>query len=386
MNLYKINPPLLNLQVTLMLLLSFTSLKAQKKKLIKPEEYGKWELLRNNAISKDGNWSSYQIDKVNKDKTTFLYNINQKTTNSYLNAANAKFSQTGSWFVYEKVLSGKKQKSKNKEEKKEELEINDKILVNLTTADTLLLQGVIKYRFSEKDSYLAMLRKNEGVNTLLIQDLKTQSQISFGNIKSFAWQKQEELLAMIVETKDSIANGIQLYDASTGVLKVLDQSTHIYSHLEWGEESDYLFAIKAINQERSEEVSYQLLHWKGFSKLNPIFSRFNPSETALFPGDRRILPKNIKISDDGNRVFFETFSWIQTEKEEKNKEENKGDNSKSNEKKTEEGEDYEAPDLEIWHSKDELMITQQKKSANRDSEEPILYNSAATTFLSKLIL
>ena len=373
MNLYKIKTPLLNLLVTLMLLLSFTSLKAQKKKLIKPEEYGKWELLRNNAISKDGNWSSYQIDKVNKDKTTFLYNINQKTTNSYLNAANAKFSQTGSWFVYEKVLNGKKQKSKNKEEKKEELEINDKILVNLTTADTLLLQGVIKYRFSEKDSYLAMLRKNEGVNTLLIQDLKTQSQISFGNIKSFAWQKQEELLAMIVETKDSIANGIQLYDASTGVLKVLDQSTHIYSHLEWGEESDYLFAIKAINQERSEEVSYQLLHWKGFSKLNPIFSRFNPSETDLFPGDRRILPKNIKISDDGNRVFFETFSWIQTEKEEKNKEENKGDNSKSNEKKTEEGEDYEAPDLEIWHSKDELMITQQKKSANRDSEEPILY-------------
>ena len=79
-------------------------------------------------------------------------------------------------------------------------------------------------------------------------------------------KEQEELLAMIVETKDSIANGIQLYDASTGILKVLDQSTHIYSHLQWGEESDYLFAIKAINQERSEEVSYHLLHWKDFSK------------------------------------------------------------------------------------------------------------------------
>ena len=71
MNLYKIKTPLLNLLVTLIMLLSLTSLKAQKKKLIKPEEYGRWELLRNNTISKDGNWSSYQIDKVNKDKTTF---------------------------------------------------------------------------------------------------------------------------------------------------------------------------------------------------------------------------------------------------------------------------------------------------------------------------
>ena len=71
-------------------------------------------------------------------------------------------------------------------------------------------------------------------------------------------------------------------------------------------------------------------------------------------------------------MFFETFSWIQTEEEE-TKEESKRDNSKSDEKKIAEGGDYEAPDLEIWHSKDELMITQQKKSANRDSEEPILY-------------
>ena len=72
MNLYKIKTPLLNLLMILIMLLSLTSLKAQRKKLIKPEEYGRWELLRNNTISKDGNWSSYQIDKVNKDKTTFL--------------------------------------------------------------------------------------------------------------------------------------------------------------------------------------------------------------------------------------------------------------------------------------------------------------------------
>jgi len=370
MNLFKTKNPLFDLLMILIMIISVTSLEAQQKKLITPEEYGKWELLRNTAISKDGNWSSYQIDKVNKDKTTFLYNISKKTTKSYLNAAKAKFSQTGGWLVYEKVLSGKEQKTKDKEQKKakkQKSEINDKVLVNMTNSDTLLIQGVTKYSFSEKDSYLAMLRKNEGVNTLLIQDLKTQSQISFGNIKSFEWQKKGELLAMIVETKDSTANGVQLYDPRKGIIKVLDQSAHIYSHLEWGEKADYLFATKAINQVRSDEDSFQLLHWKGFSKLNPIFSIFDPNKTESFPDARRILSDNIKISDNGNTVFFETLSWIQTEEKKEDKSEKE---DKKNPKVIDE---YEAPDVEIWHSKDELMITQQKENANKDSEEPILY-------------
>lgn len=370
MNLYKIKNPLLALLVMLTMMLSVNYLEAQQKKLITPEDYGQWESLRNTAISKDGNWSSYQVDKVNKDKTTFLYNINKGTTSAYQNAAKAKFSKAGGWFIYEKVLSGKEQKAKAKDEKKEEKDapkINDKILVNLTSTDTLLLEGVKKYSFSEKDSYLAMLRANKGVNTLLVKDLKTQSQISFGNIKSFEWQQEGELLAMIVETKDSLANGIQLYDANSGTLKMLAHSKHLYSHLEWGEKSDYLFAIKAINQERSEEASYELLHWKDFSKLNPIFSNFDPSKTASFPAARRILSDNMRISDDGNSVFFETFSWIQREEKKETKPE------EADEKETKEMEEYEAPDVEIWHSKDELMITQQKKNANKDSEEPILF-------------
>ncbi|WP_027076659.1 S9 family peptidase [Maribacter antarcticus] len=373
MNLNKTKRLLISLFAISTIVLFVNSLEAQEKKLITPEEYGKWELLESSAISKDGKWSSYQVDKMNKDRTTILYNIIKNKTISYDNTAKAKFSKTGNWFVYEKVLTGKEQKikdkkdKKDKEDKKEEPEMNDKVLVNLSNSDTLLLKGVIKYSFNEKDTYFAMLRENEGVNTLIIQNLKTQSQMSFGNIKSFDWQTKGELLAMIVETKDSIANGIQLYDPNQGILKVLDQSAQIYSHLEWGEKSDYLFAIKAIKKERSEEESYQLLHWKDFSKLNPIFSNFNPNKTKSFPDAIRILSDNIKISDDGNSVFFETYSWIQTEEMQKNKSE------EVDEKNAKEGDDYEAPDLEIWHSKDELMITQQKKSTNKSSEEPIQY-------------
>ena len=349
------------------MMLSVTPILAQQKKLIPTEEYGKWEYLKGTSISKNGNWSSYQIDKVNKDKTTFLYNISKKTTSSYQNAAKAKFSKTGDWFVYEKVLNGKEQKAREKKDKKEELEINDKVMVNLTSSETLLLKGVIKYSFNEEDTYFAMLRKNEGIQTLIIQNLKTKAQISFGNIKSFKWQKKGVLLAMIMETKDSIANGVQLFDPNQGILKVLDQSTHIYSQLEWGEKSDYLFAIKAIKKERSEEESYQLLHWKDFSKLNPIFSKFNPNKTKSFPDDVRILSDNIKISEDGNSVFFETYSWIQRKELKKNK------SKEENKKNTTQIDADEAPDLEIWHSKDELMITQQKKSVNKGSEKPILF-------------
>ncbi len=371
MNLLKIKTPLLALSTILATALSINQMEAQQRKLITPEDYGKWEVLRGTEISKDGNWSSYQVDNVDKDKTTFLYNVSERTTKSYPNAAKSEFSKAGGWFIYEKILSGKEQKAKDKkkkdEKKKKEPKVNDKMLVNLTNSDTLLLSGVKEYSFSEKDSYLAMLRKNEGVNTLLIKDLKTEVQMSFGNVKSYEWQKEGELLAMIVETKDSAANGIQLYDAKSGVLKVLEQSKHIYSHLEWGEKSDYLFAMKAMDKERTEEESHQLLHWKDFSTLNPTFSRFNPSEAESFPNARRIITDGIVISDDGNSVFFKTLSWVQTEEKEK-AEPKEGDKEES--KKTD---DQESPNLEIWHSKDEVMITQQKKRPNKDSEKSIQF-------------
>ncbi|MGK0453823.1 MAG: hypothetical protein ACJAYY_001290 [Paraglaciecola sp.] len=68
------------------MMLSVTPLLAQKKKLISIEEYGKWEYLRGTAISKNGNWSSYQIDKVNKDKTTLNLKIHEENYNNLKSA------------------------------------------------------------------------------------------------------------------------------------------------------------------------------------------------------------------------------------------------------------------------------------------------------------
>jgi dipeptidyl aminopeptidase/acylaminoacyl peptidase len=337
------------------------SAQGQVKKLISPEDFGQWEMLRNYSLSEDGKWISYQVDNVNKDKTVCLYNIKSKESIFYENAAYANFSEKGKWYMYENVLSGKetKAKAKNKSEEEKTKVVKKNVLINLENADTLALSGVNRYDFSEEDSFLAMLRENDGINTLVVKDLTTNVQLSFGNVKSYAWQENGELLAMIMETKDSISNAIQLYNPKEGIIKVLDQSKHVYSGLEWGEESDYLFAMKSVEDKNSKDHSYQLMLWKDVNGSAPILNVFDPSQFDNFPENTRILPNHVRLSDDGNRVFFETYSWIIDKKEDEEKE-----------KEEEEKEEYEAPDLEIWNSKDVRIIPQQKKSDFKDSEAP----------------
>ncbi|WP_445384739.1 prolyl oligopeptidase family serine peptidase [Robiginitalea sp. IMCC44478] len=352
--------PLLILSFYLLFINLSYELSAQHNKKITPDDYGKWETLKHHEVAKNGHWLTYRVDNVNKDRTVHLYNIRNKSTRIYQNADNAYFSETGSWFIYEVVLSGEEQKKKtNKKAKENDIsdDMNDKVLVNLSSFDTLILSNISKYSFSKRDTYLAMLAQSESSKTLIVKNLESGTQFSFGNVKAFEWSAKREILAMILESKDSTINALQIFSPKENLLKVLDHSKEIYSNLRFGEKSDYLFATKTLKQKNSEEHSYQLLHWHGFSNLNPLFSSFNPALDTSFQDNKRILPSNITISDDGNSVFFEAFSLKAQDQ--------------SKQKGIDVNEDL--PEVEIWHSKDQEIISQQKKSPLKSSEKPSLH-------------
>jgi len=346
-------------------------------KLIKPIDYGQWESLRGYAISNDGNWVKYQINTQDRDQTTFLRNTKTGNSIEYKNTANSVFSKNSLWFAYSKVLTGKEVKKREKsKDKKGENNVPSKInVINLITNDTLELVDVVSYKFSNKESFIAMKRQKEKINTLIVKNLNSGYDVTFGNVKEFSWQDNGVLLAMLIDTDDKVGNAIQLYNPITGNLKVIDQQNEVYSGLKWSKDSDDLFVKRKVENKLYEKESYNLLFWKGLSSSKYTFNVFDQTNSKNFPDDTRVLSDGISISEDGNKVFFLTYSWNKKENASVSDVEKKTDTiakdslgtSKKDLKNI--GDDDEAPDVEIWNSKDVVMISTQKLSRMKDIEQ-----------------
>ena len=69
--------------------------------------------------------------------------------------------------------------------------------------------------------------------TLIVRNLATGADMTFGNVTEYAWQPTDtgRLLAMVISSDGQAGNGVQIYDAASSVLRVLDGSPTDYSAL-----------------------------------------------------------------------------------------------------------------------------------------------------------
>ncbi|RLD76956.1 MAG: hypothetical protein DRJ07_15440, partial [Bacteroidetes bacterium] len=360
-------------------------------KTVSPNDYSQWENIRGYRLSKDGNWLNYQINNGDLDNNIFIYNTNTNVKKEIKNADRAIFSDNSMWIAYTKAMTGKeakklkkkKQKEKDKKSKKKPKNIG---LINLKTNDTLEFKDVENFKFSGTESFIAMKRIKDKVNTLIVKNLVNNVEISFGNVSEYAWQDKGTLLAFVIKTKDSVGNAIQLYDPNTGNIKVLDHKKAVYQNLKWRKESNDLFAIRTVKNKDYKDNSYDLLSWKSLNTKKSSHHVFDPTKYSNFPKDTRLLSRGISFSEDGNDVFFNTFNW---EKEIKKDDSLKKDtvsqiDKKDVKKQKDVTADDEAPAVEIWNSKDVVIIPAQKKSRMKDLAKPKLAVWKVTT--NKFIL
>ncbi|WP_242132577.1 alpha/beta hydrolase family protein [Aestuariivivens marinum] len=349
---------LILLILNLILGLNSFDIKAQDSlKLVTPDDYEKWESINNYALSNDGNWLKYQINTQGGDQTTYLYNIKSGKLDTIINAAKSSFSEKSIWFSYDIVPSGKEAKRINKNKDKKPRKT---VLLNLKSMDTINLEDYSYFNISGTENFIALVKENNNTKTLIVKNLETSSNLTFGNITEFRWQPEGDLLAMLIKTEDNIGNTIQLYNPNTGTLKVLDQKDVEYSGLNWFEKSNTLFVRRKVENKDYENNTFDLLAWNNIGKKNTSSFVFNQNDFENFPIETRILPDRISISDDGNHIFFKTFSWNKKVSEEnKEKDSTATDTDK-----------IESPDLEIWNSRDVVIIPAQKRSRMKDIETP----------------
>jgi dipeptidyl aminopeptidase/acylaminoacyl peptidase len=355
---------------------------AQTKPRLTPADYGKWETLGATYMSPDGKWLVYGVNRSNRNNELRIVNVAGGDPKTAPFGAQPVFSSDSRWVAYSVGYSEAQEEKLRKEKKPIQRKLG---LLNLATGEQTTVDGIESFAFSANGAYLAMRRyapeRKDGQPaeaaaetdstpgaTLIIRHLASGRDTTFGNIAEYAWQdlpKRGRLLAMTISAEDKTGNGVQLFDPETNALRALDSAQAAYSSLAWRKESADLVVLRAKMNERREGPTQIVLAWKRLGEDGENKRSYDPTADAKFPaGMRTVSFRRPSWSQDGGIVFLGIARWQEKPAGEKSP---SGNNSKESAK-----EDDEPAGVDIWHSRDVIVMPKQKIDARQDRQRNLL--------------
>lgn len=356
---------------------------ADEKKPVTPADYGKWETLGPGVLSRDGRWLAVTIGRVDGTSELRLHRASQAgeaaSTDPAFKADEGRepvFSDDG-WYLAYRIGQSEAEREKLQDEKKA---VHDKLGLlrldgDVSAAKPDGVDGVARFGFAAGGGYLAMHKyapegsKRKGAD-LLVRNLAAGSDATFGNVGEFVWQEDGALLAMTIDAEARLGNGVQLYDAGTGLLRVLDSGDADFVGLAWRKKDDDLAVFRSRKDEAYEEDTNLVLAWRDLraaaTDARPPMLTYDHSKDAAFPAGMRVgTSRRLRWSEDGKILFLGSQPW------EKKPETLKGAGEKGEAKSGQERKPKPAT-VEVWHSKDERIIAMQRVQKDRDREKNCL--------------
>jgi dienelactone hydrolase len=365
---------------------------SQGKAPVTAADYGKFETVFTSGrggLSPDGRWLAYSINRSNRNNELRITAVSDGATKTVAFGSQPTFSSDSRWVAYA-IGYSEAQEEKLRQQKKP---IHRKAgILELAAGNTSTIDGVESFAFDASGTHLAMKRyaperkEAEGSTppveptpsgaTLVVRELASGRDTSFGNVTEYTWQEKGKLLAMTIGADDKAGNGVQLFDPESGSLKVLDSSPTIYAGLTWRKDENDLAVLKAITDEHREGSTHAILAWRG---LGPT-TTYDPASASDFPAGSRIVSfRRPSWSDDGRTIFVGIAKWNEKIKEAapakptvaKPPAEN-GSGSNGNAAKDPESEPEEAASVDIWHARDVDVMPRQKIAASSDRQRNLL--------------
>jgi hypothetical protein len=177
---------------------------------------------------------------------------------------------------------------------------------------------------------------------------------------------------LTIDAEGRAGNGVQLFDARTRVLRVLDSRPKSYTRPVWREDAYDLAVMRSSEDDAYEGPTHVVLAWRDLSGRNPRAYTFDPSEREAFPADTRITEhRALTWSDDGAAIFLGVQQWQKKEREpavagrdddaeiegRTKTDDSAGtepDEERADPESSEEQDDL--PGVEVWHSRDVDII------------------------------
>lgn len=386
------------------------SLGAQTKSPAQPSDYGQWESLavprEFGGLSPDGKWLAYGINRSNRENELRVTNIADGTTKTAAFGTQAAFSSDSRWVAYAIGYSESQEEKMKKDKKPVQRKLG---LLNLSTGEQIVIDSIESFAFSPTATYLAMRKyapeKKDAPDasanaddetpgaTLILRQLSTGHDTSFGNVSEFAWQdlpKRGTFLAMTINSEDKTGNGVQLFSSENGSVRVLDSSASVYSGLAWRKDGADLAVLRSKSDDHRENATQVVLAWSHVGEASEAAHTYDPTGDTKFPAGMRTVPFHKPgWSEDGDTVFVGMAKWEEKIAEPKKSEKDAGgdgakadtskaDSAKANPAAKEKGKDGKAKDADdpatvaIWNARDSEVMPKQKLSAKRDREKNIL--------------
>lgn len=384
--------PIPSLQTTLVLLFLLPVLvQAQGGQGPQPpgfDDFGQWESLgragSRGGFSPDGQWIAYGINRTNRENELRITKLADGATEVIAFGSQPVYSSDSKWIAW-RVGRSEAERDRLRESDKP---VQDNLgLRNLESGETSTVEGINMFTFSPDGAYLAMRRypperskeSSEGAPggveerdpgaTILIRDLATGQDMTFGNVSQFAWQDLEDghLLALVISAEDRIGNGVHLYDPETSKLRVLESSDAVYSNLSWRDDAPDLAVFRSQKGEGKEGPTEVVLAWTGLGRREATFTYDPMADAAFLAGMRTVTFRGLSWSPDGSTLFLGIAEWEDSivQKEE----------GKEGEEREEGGEGAGSDDpstVEIWHWTDVFVMPWQKVHARQDRQRNML--------------
>src|ERR1039458_9927194 len=371
---------------------------AQTKPPVTPADYGQFETLApggpTGGLSPDGKWLAYGINRSNRNNELRITNIADGTTKVTAFGTQPVFSADSNWVAFA-VVNSEAQDEKLRQQKKP---IQRKMgLLNLSTEDQTVVDAIETFSFSPNGTYLAMrkyapekkdapntstdaaaaaaapdVEENPAGATLVVRQLSTGHDTTFGNVSEFAWQdlpRTGTLLAMAINADDKTGNGVQLFNTETGTVRVLDSSSSIYSGLAWRKNAVDLAVLRSKSDAHREGFTYVALAWTHLPDSSDAPRMFDPTTGTNFPAGMRIVSyRKPSWPEEGGMLFLGIAKWDEKIAPPKKTPPAADANKTSTPADGEE----EPASVDIWHWNDVDVMPKQKLQAKMDRQKNML--------------
>jgi dipeptidyl aminopeptidase/acylaminoacyl peptidase len=367
-----------------------------------------WKQLRTAALSPDGQWFAYRLMPAEGNGELVLrkaQNGEEKrfATGEAKGAGDVVFSDDSKWLAF--TVNPPKQKKPAPEGKKAQAKL---VVLELATGAKQEFEKVRRFVFAPKGGGWLAMHKGAGEppapatvfglgpvpgsekttsSDLILRELGAGTDLNIGNVSEFAFDKNGQWLALVIDASNQGGNGVQLRNLAAATQITLDSGKASYKGLSWTEKGDALAVLKGVEDKKYEDKLYSVVGFTDLGAKSPRKVVYDPQSDKAFPAGMSVSPnRNAAWTDDLAGLTFGIHKLRKKEKaDDKDKKPAKEDVA---EKKTGEGDKTgsdeelsfqpprkppapgqgakpgpdakDRPDVVIWHWKDPTLQSEQQ--------------------------